>query len=56
VAGVVDKDVHEMEVSIPLQFRISLNRPGKFTVELKATDRVSGKTDTRSFPITVLPQ
>ena len=52
-AGTVEKDVAANALSVPLQFHVSLNRPGKFTVELKATDKVSGKTDTRSFPITV---
>jgi hypothetical protein len=52
--GMIDKDVPPMAGSVPVQFLISLNRPGKFTVELKATDKVSGKTDTRSFPITVV--
>ena len=52
--GAVEKDVAATALSVPIQFLVSLNRPGKFTVELKATDKVSGKTDTRSFPITVL--
>jgi hypothetical protein len=30
------------------------NRPGKFVVKLKATDRVANKTAELSFPITVL--
>jgi hypothetical protein len=29
---------------IPMKFIISLNRPGKFKLELKATDKVSGKS------------
>jgi hypothetical protein len=53
MTGTIDKDVMPAAVSVPIQFLVSLNRPGKFTVELKATDKVSGKTDTRSFPITV---
>jgi hypothetical protein len=40
--------------AIPMQFPMALNRPGKFTVELKATDAVSKKTDTLRFPLTVL--
>ncbi len=51
--GAVEKDVAGTALSVPIQFLVSLNRPGKFTVELKATDKVSGKTDTRAFPITV---
>ena len=34
----------------------SISQPGKFTVELKAVDRLSKKTSTTSFPITVLEQ
>ena len=37
-----------------MQFLLDLNRPGKFTVELKATDKVSGDAATVSFPFTVL--
>jgi hypothetical protein len=35
---------------------ITLNRPGKFTIELKATDQVSKKTSKVTFPVTVLEQ
>jgi hypothetical protein len=38
---------------LPGQFLISLNRPGKFRVEIKAVCRVSMKTSTVSFPLTV---
>ena len=39
----------------PIQFRylIPLNREGSFTAELKATDRVTGKTATVALPIKV---
>jgi hypothetical protein len=40
---------------IPMQFLLELNRDGDFTVELKATDRISKKTTEASFPLTVLP-
>jgi hypothetical protein len=49
----VDKDVPETASSIPVRLLLSLNRPGKFTVELTATDRVSNKTATLSFPLAV---
>jgi hypothetical protein len=39
---------------IPMQFLLALNRPGKFTVKLKATDNISKKTAETSIPITVL--
>lgn len=48
-----NKDVPEKASSIPMAFPLSLNRPGKFTVELSARDEVSGKTAKTSFPITV---
>jgi hypothetical protein len=54
-SGTVDKDVPSRAVALPVQFLVALNRPGKFTAELKATDRVSGKTTTASLPLTVQP-
>ncbi len=48
-------NVPENVRAIPMQFPLTLNRPGKFTVELKATDQVSKKTATARFPLTVLP-
>ena len=51
--GEVD-DVPEKVPAVPMQFPISLNRPGRFTVELKATDNVSKKTSKVTFPLTVL--
>jgi hypothetical protein len=39
---------------IPTQTNLTLNRPGKFTVELKATDLISKKTAKITFPITVV--
>jgi hypothetical protein len=37
----------------PMQFWLPLNRAGKFTVKLKATDQVAKKTAELIFPITV---
>ncbi len=51
--GTVDAKVPEATSMVPMQLTLMLNRPGKFTVELKATDKVSGKTDTITFPLTV---
>src|SRR5262249_10085464 len=42
--GEVSKDVPEKALALPVQFLVSLNRPGKFTVEVKATDQVTKKT------------
>ncbi len=51
--GRIDKGVPPKDAVLPGQFLLSLNRPGKFTVEVKATDETAGKTVTQSFPITV---
>lgn len=53
-SGEVNKDVDSKAISIPAQFHLSLNRSGKFLVELEAADQVSGKTAKLSFPINVL--
>jgi hypothetical protein len=51
----VNKDLPEQASAIPMGFPLSLNRPGKFTVELLANDQISGKKAKTSFPITVQP-
>lgn len=53
--GEVSQDIPKAALSVPMQFLLELNRPGKFTVELKASCKVTGKESaTLSFPITVL--
>jgi hypothetical protein len=52
--GVVNQDVPENAASVPLQFVLPLNRAGKFTVEIKATDQVAKKSATLSFPYAVI--
>src|SRR5262249_44490835 len=54
--GGVDQGVPEDVNRIPMQFMLALNRPGKFTVELQATDRVSKKTAKRTFAFVVTEQ
>jgi hypothetical protein len=39
---------------LPLSFRVDLNRTGKFTIELTATDNLGKKSSTIKLPITVL--
>jgi hypothetical protein len=51
--GMIDKNVPEAATSVPVQFLVPLNRAGKFKIELKATDQVSGKTAELRFPVTV---
>lgn len=53
-AGEIKKGIEDNAVSVPINFLLPLNRAGKFTIELKATDKVSGKTTKVSFPHTVL--
>jgi hypothetical protein len=38
------------------QFPVALNRPGKFSIELQATDRISKKTAKLSLPLSSLEQ
>jgi hypothetical protein len=39
---------------IPMQFFLQLNRPGKFKIEVKATDKVGGKTAEQILDLTVV--
>jgi len=39
---------------LPFQFALQLNRPGRYTIELKVTDKVSGKTATQTMEFAVL--
>jgi hypothetical protein len=55
-SGVIDRDVPAGDKLLGGQFPIALNRPGKFMVELKAVDKIAGKTATLSFPLTVQPR
>ena len=47
--------VKDTDGAFTLQFPLFMNRPGKFTVEMKATDRTSKKTFTYKLPVTVNP-
>jgi hypothetical protein len=51
--GAVTKGIPKQVLAVPMQFALTLNRAGKFKVEVKATDKVSGKTATLTFPLTV---
>jgi hypothetical protein len=52
--GEINDKVPEKAPALQGQFLLSLNRAGKFTVELKATDQISKKTSAVSFPLTVV--
>ena len=47
--------VKETDGAFALQFPLFMNRPGKFVVEITATDRLSKKTAVYKLPVTVLP-
>jgi hypothetical protein len=50
--GEVSKDVPNTP-GIPMQFMLELNRAGKFTIEVKATDNVSKKSANFTMPLVV---
>jgi hypothetical protein len=52
--GHVHEEVPEELSIIPLQFGLTMNRAGRFTVEVTARDEISGKTDRVAFPVRVL--
>jgi hypothetical protein len=54
LTGEAGKDVPPEWQGIPMQFMLSLNRPGKFKVQLKATDQLSKTTVEQSFDVTVM--
>ncbi len=47
--------VKDTDGAFALQFPLFMNRPGKFTVEIKATDNVSKKSSTYKLPVTINP-
>jgi hypothetical protein len=56
VTGEISQAVPEATVVIPWQFRVSFNRAGKYTLEVRAADRVSKKAAKLSFPLVVVEQ
>jgi hypothetical protein len=54
LTGRVNKDVAADVRHIPLQFALTLDRVGRYTLELSAKDEVSGKTSSVSFPVRIL--
>ena len=55
--GEVNNGLPAQENEIPMQFQIGLNRAGKFTIVLKATDRVANKVAKKiTLPLTVYEQ
>ena len=52
--GRLNKDVAPDAAAVPLQFGVTLNRAGRFTLELTATDHVSGQKSKVSMPLKVV--
>jgi hypothetical protein len=50
-----DTGVDEKEGAFAMRFPLFMSRPGKFTVKVSATDKVSGKKAEYALPVTVLP-
>jgi hypothetical protein len=53
VTGTPPNELPQNLKGLPLAFPLTLNRPGKFTVELQARDRISGKKAKVSLPLVV---
>lgn len=54
LTGRANSGVRETERILPMQFGLTLNRAGRFTVEVVATDRLAKKTARVTFPLRVL--
>ena len=54
LTGIVNKDVPKDVQILPMQFGITLNRLGNFTMELEATDKISGKSAKTRLPLKVV--
>jgi hypothetical protein len=54
LTGAAKGNVPESFRVVPMQFGLTLNRPGRFTLELTAVDRISGKQASLSFPLRIV--
>lgn len=54
LSGLVNKDIAADVRVVPLTFGLTLDRPGRYTLELTAHDQISGKTSTVSLPVRIL--
>jgi hypothetical protein len=52
-SGTIDQDVPRGSKAIPMQFELTLQKAGKFTIELEAVDDVTGQKASLSLPIRV---
>lgn len=54
LVGAIGEGVSADEKVVPVQFAITMNRPGRFTIELTAEDAVTGKRATIQYGLRVL--
>jgi len=54
MSGEASSDVPDTMDAIPMQFGLTLNRLGRFTLELTATDALTGATSKVLFPVNVV--
>jgi hypothetical protein len=52
-SGTISQGVPVQVGAIPMQFKLTLAQTGRFTVELKVLDEISGRSATVNFPIQV---
>ncbi len=55
INGHIKQDVPPSLRIVPMHFGLTLNRPGRFTVELTARCQLCGASSTTSFPLRILP-
>ncbi len=55
ISGKVRDDIPEDAKLIPLHFGLTLNRPGRYTVEISSRCAVGNRTATVSLPVRILP-
>jgi len=55
ISGAIKEGVPDDAELIPLHFGLSLNRPGRYTVEINSRCAIGDKTATVSLPIRILP-
>ena len=55
LTGELRKDVPADVRVVPMTFGLTLDRAGRFTIELTAHDQIGGKTSSVQFPVRILP-
>jgi hypothetical protein len=55
ITGKIDANVPPDAQHLPMLFGLTLNRAGRFTVEVTAEDKIAGKTSRISYGLRVLP-